>query len=51
MTKLEASLDLVKRETGPRLVNGQGIVSPVLSINGVDFAGKIWPSLSPSTDH
>jgi len=44
-TLLEASLDLASKETGPRSVNGQPVSLPVLSINGVDWAEKIWAKL------
>lgn len=48
-TTLQASLDIAKHETGPRLVNGQPVVSPIFTINDVDWAGKIWQQLPATT--
>ena len=47
-TKLEASLDDSSGLTGPRLVNGQAVAPPVLTINGVDWAGKLWSAPAPA---
>lgn len=42
---LEASIDTTAKQTGPRLVNGKEVVSPVLEVNGADWAEKIWKNL------
>ncbi len=46
---LEASIDTPAKQTGPRLINGQEAVSPILKINGTDWAEKIWKNLPEST--
>ena len=39
---LSASLNLVTKMTGPRLVNGKEIVPSLMTINGVDWSTEVW---------